>query len=81
MTAESTESKSVKAAGYSATKIHWQNVKIHGVQTSCKKRLSGGGDDNKSFYWTAKNYRESVCEICLNKFKEYVKQKIDNKSK
>ena len=79
MKTELTEAKSAKAAGYSATKVHWQNVKKHGVQTSCKKRLSGGGEDNKSFYWTAKNHRETVCEICLNKFKEYANQVNKNK--
>ena len=70
------EKNTAMAAGYSATKIHWQYHKIHGVQTACRKRLSYSGDDNQSFFRTLKNYPDLCCKVCANKFKEYVKQKI-----
>lgn len=70
-----------KAAGYSAQKLHWQKHSLHGVQTSCKKRLSYMAEDNRSFFDVLKNYPEMACQKCAANFKEYVKIMIAKQSK
>jgi hypothetical protein len=69
-------SQQVKAAGYSAKKEHWQFVKRHGVNTSCRKRLSYSGNGNKEFYSLLKNYPELCCKTCVDNFRQFVRIQV-----
>ena len=69
------------AAGYSAKKEHWQFLKIHGNQTSCRKKLSYPSNTTNEFYHLLKNYPELCCIKCAANWKEYVKHKLANKEK
>jgi hypothetical protein len=77
MKSEKQENLQAKAAGYSAKKEHWQVYKIHGVNTSCKKRLSYSGNSNEQFKFLMEKYPEDCCKKCSEKFTEY--QKINKK--
>ena len=75
------DSQKVRAAGYSSKKEHWQFVKRHGTQTSCKVKLSYSGNNNKDFYHVAKNYPELCCLKCIDNFREFVKLQLSLKHK
>ena len=74
------ESKNVRVAGYSSQKQHWQLHKIHGVQTSCRKRLSYAANGNKDFFNLLKNYPDMCCKKCAHNFKEHVRQQLNKKA-
>lgn len=74
------DSKNVMAAGYSAKKEHWQLHKIHGSQTSCKKRLSYDANGNRDFFNLLKNHPDMCCQKCANNFREHVRQQLSKKS-
>jgi hypothetical protein len=68
-----TTTEQVRAAGYSAKKEHWQFVKRHGVNTSCRKRLSYSGNNNQEFFNLLKNYPEMCCIKCADNFREFAR--------
>ena len=80
-TTESSQNRATRAAGYSAGKSHWQNVKIHGTTTSCGARLSGGGENDEQFLKFIQRYPETVCQKCLAKFEEHVARQLAHKAK
>lgn len=78
---ERKESNAAKAAGYSAQKIHWQSIRLHGIKTSCNVRLSGGGHATQDFYETAIRYPDIVCKKCVQKYNEWIRRRRQRENK
>jgi hypothetical protein len=73
---ERSENMSARVAGYSASKSHWQNVKIHGTQTACRRRLSGGGENNEMFSNSLERFPEFCCKKCATAFNYFTNRNL-----